>query len=103
MIGNGLQQSIYKLVVDATLCQVWLERNARIFKRMQRDVHSVLAMVLADLRSYLSSWRKVKCSVKNQRLCSLWNLYPNIFFFFCQSRRAVEVVVGGLGFIFCLM
>ncbi|KAF7126773.1 hypothetical protein RHSIM_Rhsim11G0029500 [Rhododendron simsii] len=56
--------------------EVWLERNARTFKRMQRDVHFVLAAVLADLRSYLSSWRKVKRSVKNQKAVFLVELVP---------------------------
>ncbi|KAE9462525.1 hypothetical protein C3L33_05562, partial [Rhododendron williamsianum] len=37
MTGNALQQSMYKLVLAASLYHIWLERNARVFQNTQRD------------------------------------------------------------------
>lgn len=78
--GDGFHHSGYKLAMAGALYHVWIERNARIFHGVQRDVKDVLRVVVtADLRSYFSSWTRIKRSAKNQELCAKWNLSPCIF------------------------
>ncbi|KAG5533435.1 hypothetical protein RHGRI_027563 [Rhododendron griersonianum] len=64
MTGNGLQQSLYKMVLAASLYHIWLERNKRVFQGSQRDALSLVSVVKADIRSCLSLWRKVKRSAR---------------------------------------
>ncbi|KAI8546525.1 hypothetical protein RHMOL_Rhmol07G0125000 [Rhododendron molle] len=69
-IGNGLQQSLYKMVLAASLYHIWLERNNRVFQGSQKDALALVSVVKYDIRSCLSFWRKVKRSFRNQRLCT---------------------------------
>ncbi|XP_058218842.1 uncharacterized protein LOC131329621 [Rhododendron vialii] len=78
MTGNGLQQSLYKMVLAASLYHIWLERNNRVFQGSQRDALALVSVVKST-RSCLSLWRKVKRSSRNQRLCAIWNNSQAIF------------------------
>ncbi|KAG5564918.1 hypothetical protein RHGRI_000951 [Rhododendron griersonianum] len=79
MTGNGLQQSLYKMVLAASLYHIWLERNNRVFQGFPRDALALMSVVKLDIRSCLSLWRRVKRSSKNQRLCALWNISQAVF------------------------
>ncbi|KAG5526229.1 hypothetical protein RHGRI_032493 [Rhododendron griersonianum] len=79
MTGNGLQQSLYKMVLAASLYHIWLERNNRVFQGFSRDALALMSVVKLDIRSCLSLWRRVKRSSKNQRLCALWNISQAVF------------------------
>lgn len=57
------------------LCyQIWMERNARIFRQKSSDSGALISVIIASVRDRLSSWDKSPNTSENNALCCSWNI-----------------------------
>ena len=72
--GNNL----YKLVLSASVYNLWRERNARIFSHRGRDTDSAFQEIEKDISDRSCSWKQVENTCTNWSLCLAWNLSHKI-------------------------
>ncbi|KAG5549273.1 hypothetical protein RHGRI_014583 [Rhododendron griersonianum] len=77
--GKSLNSISLQCSLAATVYGLWRERNCRIFQGKVMGHDKVMRSIVADVRDFLSSRRKMKQSLENQSLCRNWGLSSRIF------------------------
>lgn len=67
--GSSLRHLLFKLSCVAAIYHLWKERNRRIFQSKSLDADHIFSAVIADIRVYASSWRRLRKSDENRLLC----------------------------------
>lgn len=77
--GSNLKHLPSKLSCVAALYLLWKEMNGRVFRNASPDVQHVIHGILADIRAYVSSWRKLRKTDDNRLISMDWNISFRVF------------------------
>lgn len=77
--GDSMRKILYKLGLAASVYYIWRERNSRIFKGRPTEPGALIQMIVEDIKASVCSWRKVPCSIENQRIGLDWGIPHWVF------------------------
>jgi len=72
--GKGLRAVICKLVLGASVYNIWLQRSCRNFREQALSEESIMKAILWYVKNRVSSKKGFKNSVLNRVLCFEWGI-----------------------------
>ncbi|PWA56769.1 RNA-directed DNA polymerase, eukaryota, Reverse transcriptase zinc-binding domain protein [Artemisia annua] len=72
--GRSVASIISRLLLAATTYYIWVERNARLFKRKKSTVAEVVQVIVSNVRLKLVTFKFKKLTVRSRSMLDSWKI-----------------------------
>ncbi|PWA83557.1 RNA-directed DNA polymerase, eukaryota, Reverse transcriptase zinc-binding domain protein [Artemisia annua] len=72
--GRSVASIISRLLLAATTYYIWLERNARLFKRKKSTVAEVVQVIVSNVRLKLVTFKFKKITCRSRSMLDSWKI-----------------------------